>query len=423
MKAGIPGCRGRRPEFDPSRNEPGFPSSCGAVQFSSAAEVSGGVGARLEPWSAAGRRALVAAIVLTGATWAAAPAEKGGKAGGAAGGRGGGGNQRQPVEVVAPMRRDLSETLRVVGSLAPNETATIRPEMSGLIRSIHFDEGQPVKKGALLAKIDDSELQAQLAQSRSRHELARLNLERSENLRQTQSNTQADADRSRSEFAAAQADLDLLQVRLARTEVRAPFDGVAEARTLSPGDYVNTQAVITTVNDLSRLKVEFQVPERYLSKVRPGTKFSVSSTTLDLGAAAGGEVYYVNSVIDRRTRSSEVKGFLAAANPELKAGMFIVIEIVLEVRRNALTVPEGAVLVDQRGPQIILVGEEKGEKVARFVPVALGLRSRGLVEVRALKGELSENDAVVAAGVGSLALFTGARIEPRPLRAEFRIEN
>src|SRR5688572_530475 len=150
-------------------------------------------------------------------------AEGGGRSG--RGGRGGSG-QKQNVEVTAISRRDLSESLRVVGSLAANETAAIRPEMNGLIRSIHFEEGRRVKKGDLLVKIDDSELQAQLAQSKSRHELARLNLSRAENLRQTQSNTAADVDRSRSEFAAAEADIDLLKVRLARTEVRAPFEGV-----------------------------------------------------------------------------------------------------------------------------------------------------------------------------------------------------
>lgn len=362
---------------------------------------------------------------------AAAPAEgataksgKGDKGGGGRGGRGGGGaGQKQPVEVIALKRRDLSETLRVVGSLAPNETATIRPEMSGLIRSIHFQEGQRVKKGDLLAKIDDAELKAQVAQTKSRHELARLNLERSDNLRQTQSNTQADADRARSEFTATQAEIELLNVRLARTEIRAPFDGIVEARTLSSGDYVNTQAVITTINDLSRLKVEFQVPERYLSKVRRGTKFSVAASNVDVTTAGAGEVYFVNSVIDRATRSSEVKGYLGGDTAALKAGMFVVIEVVLEVRKGALTAPEGAVLIDQRGPHLIMVGEEKGEKVARFVPVSLGLRSRGLVEVRAIKGELSEKDEVVAAGVGSLAIFPGAKIEPRPLRAEFRMED
>jgi membrane fusion protein, multidrug efflux system len=346
--------------------------------------------------------------------------KKGGE-GGARSGRGGRGGtgQKQNVEVIAISRRDLSESLRVVGSLAANETAAIRPEMNGLIRSIHFEEGRRVKKGDLLVKIDDSELQAQLAQSKSRHELARLNLSRAENLRQTQSNTAADVDRSRSEFSAAEADIDLLKVRLARTEVRAPFDGIVEARTLSPGDYINTQSIITTINDLSRLKVEFQVPERYIGKVRRGTTFTVKSTTAGEQAAADGEVYFVNSVIDRNTRSSEVKGFLTKAPETVKAGMFAVIEIVLDVRKGALTVPEGAIFVDQRGPQLVTVVDGSDGKIAEFVPVRLGLRTKGMVEVSALKGELSEKQSIVAAGVGSLALFPGAKLEPRPLRAEF----
>ena len=341
-----------------------------------------------------------------------------GGGGSARGGRGGAG-QKQAVEVTPITRRDLSESLRVVGSLAPNETATIRPEMSGLIRSIHFEEGRQVKKGDLLVKIDDSELKAQLAQTQSRHELAKLNLERAENLRQSLSNTQADADRARSEFSATQAEIELLKVRLARTEVRAPFDGVVEARALSAGDYINSQSIITQINDLSRLKVEFQVPERFVSKVRRGTQFTVKSTSGVNDAAADGEVYFVNSVIDRNTRSSEVKGFLTKAPSAVKAGMFAVIEIVLEVRKGALTVPEGAIFVDQRGPQLVTVVEEKGEKVAAFVPVNLGLRTKGVVEVSAVKGELAEKQLVVAAGVGSLALFPGAKLDPRPLRAEF----
>jgi membrane fusion protein, multidrug efflux system len=345
------------------------------------------------------------------------------RGGGARGGGGRGASMAQAVEVAPLMRRDLSETLRVVGSLAPNETATIRPETMGLIRSIHFKEGQRVKKGDLLVKIDDSELRAQLAQTESRYELAKLNLTRAENLRQTLSNTQADADRARSEFAAAQADIDLLKVRLARTEITAPFDGSVEARTLSPGDYVNPQSIITTLNDLSRLKVGFQVPERYLSKVKPGTPFSVKSITVDAATAVKGEVYFVNNVIDRTTRSSDVKGFLDNESAALKAGMFAEIEIVLEVRKGALAVPEGAILVEQRGPQIVIVQEKNGEKIAEFVPVLLGLRERGLVEVRALKGELTDQTQVVAAGVGSIALFPGARLETRPLRADFRVED
>ena len=346
------------------------------------------------------------------------------KSGGASakGGRGGSG-QAQAVEVTMISRRDLTETLRVVGSIGSNETASIRPEMVGIIREINFVEGRNVKKGELLVKIDDSELAAQLAQSRARFELAKQNLTRAESLQQTQSNTQADVDRAKSEYAAAQADVDLLLVRLARTEIRAPFDGFVGSRVLSPGDYVNTQSIITTINDLSRLKAEFQVPERYITKVRKGTSFAVKSTTSGEEIATQGEVYFVSSVIDRNTRSSEVKGYLTKPSSALQAGMFAVIELVLEVRKGALAVPEGAIFVDQRGPQLVMVRELNGDKVAAFVPVKLGLRAKGLVEITAVEGKLDERQMVVGSGVGALALYSGAKLETRPLRAEFRIDN
>lgn len=345
---------------------------------------------------------------------------KGGKEGGR-GGRGGRGGQAQAVEVTNIARQDLAEMLSVVGSLAANETATIRPEMSGLIKSIHFEEGQRVKKGAILVKIDDSELQAQQAQSQARFDLAKLNLERAENLRQTQSNTQADVDRARSEFAAAQADLALLRVRAERTEVKAPFDGVTGSRTMSVGDNVSQSAVITTISDLSRLKLEFQVPERYVSKVRVGTPFTVKSTMFGNAAPVQGEVYFVSAVSDRETRSSEVKGLLKNPPAALKAGMFVMIEIELEVRKGALTVPEGAILVDQRGPQLIVMRERGEEKIAEFIPVSLGLRSRGIVEVSGIKTPLTEKDVIVGAGVGSLQIVPGTRLDPRPMRTEFKV--
>lgn len=333
--------------------------------------------------------------------------------------------QKQPVEVVNITRRDLVESLAVVGSLAANESATIRPEITGLVRAIAFDEGQTVKKGQLLVKIDDAELRAQVAQSEARFKLAEMNLQRAENLQVTQANTKADLDRAQSEFATAKADLELLRVRLDRTEIKAPFDGVVGARTLSPGDYVNTQSTVTTIDDLSRMKIEFQVPERYFAKVAPGTKFTVTARSASgsgrADAKIGGEVYFVSSTIDRATRSSQVKGYLAHAPAELKPGMFANVEIVLSVKTAALTVPEGAILTTPRGTQLIAVRDEKGEKVADFVSVKLGLRSKGLVEVEPGAANLADQQPVVASGVGALILFPGARLEPRPQKEQFRI--
>ncbi len=330
------------------------------------------------------------------------------------------GPQAQPVEVTRVTRQDLTETLNLVGSVAANESATIRPEISGLVRSIHFEEGQQVKKGDLLVKIDDAELRAQLAQSEALYRLAELNLQRAEKLTESQSNSVAELDRNRSEYSSAKSNLDLIKVRLDRTDVRAPFDGVVGARTLSPGDYVNSQSIITTIDDLSRLKIDFQVPERFVAKVRAGTPFVVRSQALGQGRTLTGEVYFTASVVDRATRSSEVKGFITGTAEGLKPGMFTNIDVVLDVREGVLTVPEGAIFTTTAGAQIVVVKEEGGVATADFVRVRTGLRARGRVEVSPITGQLTETTQVVASGVGALILFPGAKLEVRPAIAGFQ---
>lgn len=332
-----------------------------------------------------------------------------------------GGGQKQVVEVTPVTRRDLVQTLMVVGSLAANESAEIRPEISGLVKEIQFVEGQAVQRGQVLLKIDDAELRAQYAQVEARYQLAELNVTRSETLSVSKTIPQSEADRARSEFASARAELALLRTRLEKSEVKAPFDGVVAGRVVSPGDYVTTDTVITTIDDLSRLKVEFQVPERFLEKVTRGTNFLVLSRALDASADVRGEVYFVSSVIDRNTRSSEVKGLLSDPPAALKPGMFANIELVLDVRKAALTVPEGSILVSSAGVQVIAVREQGGEQIADFVPVEVGLREKGLVEIASARGDLAENQSIVASGVGALILYPGARLEPRPLRKEFRV--
>lgn len=330
--------------------------------------------------------------------------------------------QIQPVEVAPVERRDLVETLSLVGSLAPNETAQIRAEIAGQVRAVLFEEGQVVKADQVLIRIDDSELRAQLAQAEARFKLAELNLKRSEDLTQARSMSQAEADRMRSEFASAQAELQLLQVRLGKMEIKAPFAGIAGARTVSPGDYVTASTSITTIDDLSRLKVEFQVPERFVEQVKPGSKFTLRAQTPTGDVRAEGEVYFTSSIIDRMSRSSQVKGWLTSTQASLKPGMFANIDIVLQVRRGALTVPEGAILAKPGGTFLIAVRRVGEESVAEEVQVQLGLRERGLVEVRPLREDaLEEGQPVVASGVGALILYPGMKLAPRPLREEFRV--
>ena len=334
--------------------------------------------------------------------------------------------QPQPVEVTPIVRRDLAETLNLVGSLAANESAEMRPEIGGIVRQIFFEEGQPVKAGDLLLKIDESELRAQFAQVEARFELAKLNVARSENLSETRTIPQSEVDRARSEYAAAAAELSLLRLRLEKTEIRAPFDGVVGSRIISPGDYVTPSTVITRIDDLSRLKITFQVPERYLGKVQSGTVVRARMRTSGASAEEqliDGEVYFVSSSIDRTSRSSEVKAVLQNPTASMRPGMFANIELILDVRLQVLAVPEGAILADARGVQIITVGEKDGRPVAQFIPVRTGLRARGLVEVQPLQGELADDTRVIASGVGALILFPGAPLDPKPLREQFIISS
>jgi membrane fusion protein (multidrug efflux system) len=328
----------------------------------------------------------------------------------------------QAVEVVLVEHRDLIETLSLVGSVAPNESAHIRAEIAGLVREIFFDEGEKVEKGKLLLKIDDTELVAQTAQAEAGYSLADLNLQRNEALVKSQNAKQSDLDRARSEFNTAKAQLALLRNRLQKTEIRAPFDGIIGARTISPGDYVTSQSSITTIDDLARLKINFEVPEKFLRKIKSGTKFSVKSRAMDIEKPIQGEVYFVSSIINRDTRASDVKGYLTNPPTELKPGMFANVEVIMDVRKGVLTVPEGSIFNSTKGPQVIVVREKGGDKVADFVPIEMGLRSKGFVEITPRKaGAITEKQSVVASGVGAVALYQDAKLDPQPLRKEFQV--
>ncbi len=318
----------------------------------------------------------------------------------------------QPVEVATISRVDLTQTLSLVGSVEANESAQIHSEISGIVRRIGFVEGQQVRKGDVLLEIDDSEITAQVAQARAAYELARLSRERAKRLSASHTVSEAEYDQAVSAFDSAAAELALLRTRAAKTRITAPFDGTVDSREVSPGDYVTNQTLITSVNDLSRLKMVFEVPERYRGKVEVGTRLRLSVDGVAPDRTMSGTVYFVSSTIDPQTRSSVVKATLDDASPALKPGMFANVELILDVHRQALVVPEAAVVNTTDGPRIVLARADGDGYAAALVPVRLGLRSEGLVEIEA-DAELDEQ-WVVSAGVGVLALYPGTPLDPRP---------
>lgn len=327
----------------------------------------------------------------------------------------------QLVEVVPLVRRDLIERLTLSGSVAARESAALRAEVAGVVREISFEEGAAVRKGQILVKIDDTEVRAQLQEAEAALELSQLNLERIRTLAAANNVTKADLDRAYSESLTAQARASLQRSRVEKTEIRAPFDGVAGGRQISPGDYVTSQTGITTVSDISRLRIEFEVPEAFLNKVNIGTRFSVTSRGLAPGLAVAGEVYFVDLEIDRDTRSSGVKGWLSNPPPALRPGMFANVELVLAVHENVWVVPESALLVTQEGTRITIVGGTAEDPVAEYVNIVPGMRSGGMVEVSPTDGTVfEEGRQVVASGMGAVNIRAGGPLRLVPLRAELR---
>jgi membrane fusion protein, multidrug efflux system len=321
----------------------------------------------------------------------------------------------RPVEVTEVELRPMAEVLPLVGTVTANESLEIRPEITGQIASLHFSDGARVMRGQLLLRLDDRELRAQLDETQARLSLAEQELQRMSNLFAERFVSQAEVDRSRAEQLRAAAEVERLRARLAKTEVRAPFAGTVGVRHVSPGALVTTETVITRIDDLSRVKIEFTVPEAYLGQVQIGTAVRIIEANRQGQNGAQGTVYFISPHLDRQTRAAQIRALVEQPPATLRPGMFADLELLLR-EPLVLAVPEGAVLA--RGADTFLVTVQDGEKgkVAGLLPVRLGLRARGWVQVEAVAGELEAGQQVVAAGVGVLPLFPGAPLDPRPMK-------
>jgi membrane fusion protein, multidrug efflux system len=321
-------------------------------------------------------------------------------------------DREQAVEVMTITVMQLQETVGLVGTIAANESASLRSEIPGTITTIHFDEGSPLKKGQPLITLDTRELEAQLAETRASFQLAEQNLRRNEALFKDDAVSRLEVDLAIAEHARLLAAIDLLEVKLAKSVITAPFDGIAGSRALSAGDYVTSASIITTIDDLSRLKVEMEVPERYLPNLTPGGTFTLRAATSPKDGDITGEVYFVSPRIDETTRSTLVKGYVNDPPPFLKPGMFANITLVLRTVEDALVVPETAILSTARGTVLVVPKEQDGSLVADFLPVQTGIRVPGFVQVSPVGPPLKAGQKIVSAGVGGLILFPGVKLKP-----------
>jgi membrane fusion protein (multidrug efflux system) len=295
------------------------------------------------------------------------------------------------VIAVKALREAITERLRVVGTVLANEAVDLKSEVDGRIVAIHFEEGQQVKDGQVLLSLDAGETEAMLAEAEASQRWAQSKWQRASELLKNRTMSQQEADEARAQFDMSAAKVVQIRERLRDLTIKAPFSGVIGARQVSPGQVVSRETIVAKLSDLDPVKVEGNVPERFLALARTGASFQLSIAAFPSETFAG-EVYFVAPQIDPVSRTALVKARVANPDLRLKPGMFASAELTLQVKQNALAIPEAALMPQGENFAVIVVDEQM---TATMRPVKPGIRTAGRVEI--VEG-LREGETVVVEG-------------------------
>jgi membrane fusion protein (multidrug efflux system) len=317
------------------------------------------------------------------------------------------------VEAMRVERGPLVDVAVFSGELAAEQSVLVQPELQGVIESAGFEQGQRVKRGDVLFRLRNLEQKAKLREAAATRDLARERWERAQQLLTRDASSQAQADVAKAEFEIASARVDLAQLDLDRTEIRAPFDGVVGLRLVDPGARVNKSTELVRIDAVDRLQVSFAISDEGLPHAHPGMKVHAWVRPYP-GEKFPGEVFFVSPSLDPRNRRILAKAWIDNRDGRLAPGLFANVD--LEIRRvdGALVIPESAVSIDQRGPYVWVID---ADRVAARHPIEIGLRERGVVEV--VQG-LTEGVEIVTAGTHKVVEGKPVEISDSPLLGRAR---
>ncbi len=322
-------------------------------------------------------------------------------AAGAPGRPGGGGGT--PVEAVIVRPQPLDNTIFSTGTLLANEEVELRSEISGRVTGVFFDEGARVTNGQLLVKINDQELQAQLKRKELEEKLAGDEERRQRELYEIKAISQEEYDQTNNRYKMIQAEREVIKSQIAKTEIRAPFDGYIGLRYVSAGGFISPSMLAATMQDIDPIKVEFSVPERHARQIKSGTMIfaQVGDAAVDTG-----RVYAVESKIDPSTRTIKARAFVANPGERNIPGSFARIEIKLERLADAIVVPAESIIPELSGNKVFVADNGK----ARAVPVTTGIRLEKSIQI--VDG-LRAGDTLITTGL--LQLADGRAVQVRKI--------
>lgn len=314
-----------------------------------------------------------------------------------------------PTQVVAVAARTeaVADTLSLIGTVAADEMVELQSETAGIIDSIHFTEGQHVEKDQLLIELDQSKLQAAVVEAEANLALSQSNFKRNRELLAGNLISKQEFDQAKTRFESDTALVDLRKRQLKDTRITAFFSGTVGSREVSPGQVISPNTTLTWLVSLDPVKLEFNVPERFLSVCKTGL-------TIDVEVAAypqskfEGTVYFVAPFVEPQLRTTLIKATVANPNQLLKPGMFATLDLTLTIRENAIVIPEPAIFrtLDEEQAMIYVVD---ADNLAQIRTVRVGERKSKKVEI--LTG-LADGEMVIVEGTQKIGPGSPVKLAP-----------
>ncbi len=309
-------------------------------------------------------------------------------------GRSAGGGLTVSAEIVKPSL--LEQSIKAAGTLLPSEEVDVTTEISGLVRTINFEEGTRVKKGDLLIRINDDELQAQREKAIHQKKLIKEKVERQKFLLEKEAVSRESFDQVQTDFLVIESEIRLLDTRIEKTYIKAPFDGTIGFRMVSPGSYLQPGARVARLVKSSPLRLEFSIPERHQSENLTGK--NISFTVAGYNNEFNANIYAIDPKVDAKTRSITLRATYLNNDFKLIPGMFANIRLIINKEENAIQIPSEAIIPQMDGERVFVYKNKK----AQLINIVTGTRTEERV---AVTNGLSAGDTLLTSGI--LQLRTG----------------
>ncbi|HEX2494215.1 MAG TPA: efflux RND transporter periplasmic adaptor subunit, partial [Steroidobacter sp.] len=303
------------------------------------------------------------------------------------------------VIIARPVKEEFAHEVEALGTLRANESVDITAKVADRVAAIHFAEGQHVRRGDVLVELDSTEPRADLAAAQAAERDSRSQFKRSQELYQTKALSEAQLEQLQATLLANEARVAAAQSRVNDRIIAAPFAGRVGLRNVSLGGLVSPGTVITTLDDLSVVKLDFSVPEAFLATLKPGLPVEARSSAYP-GEAFAGRVASIDTRVDPNTRSVAIRALIDNRDGRLRPGMFMTLKL---VRREgeALMLPEQAIVPENDRHYVFLALDGRAHRRE----VRIGRRRPGEVEI--VEGLTPEDTVVVE---GTLNLRDGAPV-------------